>query len=79
MGYYASAHNYLKLQQPKAFGALFPKDTFRSRDLVVQEKLVTIVQEEDKDIMLAVPVPSRDNGVEKRLQKKAIIQVVNQQ
>ena len=45
---------------------------------MIQGKLVTMVQEEDEDVMLAAPVPLRDSGVEKRLQKKAIKQVVSQ-
>lgn len=45
---------------------------------MVQGKLVTMVQEEDEDVMLAAPVSFRDSGVEKRLQKKAIKQVVSQ-
>lgn len=45
---------------------------------MIQGKLVTMVQEEDEDVMLAAPVPLRDSGVKKRLQKKAIKQVVSQ-
>lgn len=67
-----------EIQQPRALGALFIKVTSGSGDPVVQEKLVTMVQEEDEDIMLAAPVPLQDSGGDKRIQKKAIKQVVSQ-
>lgn len=78
IAYYISAYSDLKLQQPRVSGVLFAKDTSRSRNPVIQKEFITIVQKEDKDIMLAAPILSRDSRVEKRLQKKAIIQVVSQ-
>lgn len=76
MGHYASAHRDSEIQQPRASGALFPKDTSGSGD-AVQGKLVTMVEEEDEDVMLAAPVTLRDSGVKKRPQKKATKQVVS--
>lgn len=78
MGHYASAHRDSEAQQPRALGALFPKDDFRSGD-IVQWKLVTMVEEEDNDIMLAAPVTLQNSGVKKRSQKKAVKPVAIQQ
>lgn len=78
MGHYASAHRDSKTQQPKASGALFPKDNSGSGD-AVQGKLVTMVEEKDEDIMLAAPITLQNREVKKRSQKKATKLVVSQQ
>ena len=69
----------MEVQQPRASGALFPKDTSGPGDPVVQGKLVTMVEEEDEDVMLAAPVTLRDSAVEKRPQEKGTEQAVSQQ
>ncbi len=71
MGHYAVAHRDLEAQQPRASGALFPKDDSGSGD-IVQWKLVTMVEEKDNDIILAAPVTLQNSGVKKRSQKKAV-------
>lgn len=45
----------MEVQQPRASGALFPKNTSGPADLV-QGKLVTMVEEKDENVMLAAPV-----------------------
>lgn len=76
MGHYASAHRDSEIQQPRASGALFSKDTSGSGD-AVQGKLVTMIEEKDEDVMLAAPVTLRDSRVKKRPQKKATKPVVS--
>ena len=78
MGHYASAHREPDVHQPWASGALFPKDD-SGPEVEVQGKLVTMVEEEDEDVMLAAPVTLHNSGVKKRQPKKAAKPVVNQQ
>ena len=54
MEHYINTHQDLKTQ-PKVSKALFPKDNVSSRD-IIQKKLVTIIKEKDKDIILAAPI-----------------------
>lgn len=68
----------MEIQQLRASGALFLKDTSGSEDPVVQGKLVTIIEEEDQDARLAAPVTLWDSGVEKRPQKKGTERVLSQ-
>lgn len=70
MGHYASAHRDLEVRQPRASGALFPKNTAGPADLV-KGKLVTMVEGKDENVMIAAPVTLRDSGEKKRPQKKA--------
>lgn len=66
MAHYASAHRYSEIQQPRASGALFLKDTFGPGELV-QGKLATLVEVENEDVtMLTAPVTLRDGGVKER-------------
>lgn len=55
MGHYASAHQDLEAQQLRAHKALFLKENSGSRE-AIQGKWVTIIEEEDKNIILAVSV-----------------------
>ncbi|MCJ1348186.1 hypothetical protein MMC31_006417, partial [Peltigera leucophlebia] len=77
MGHYASSHREPDAQQPWASGALFPKDD-SGPEVEVQGKLVTMVEEDDEDVMLAAPITLHDSGVKKRQPKKAAKPVVNQ-
>ena len=47
-------------------------------EVEVQGKLVTMVEEEDEDVMLAAPVTLHNSGVKKRQPKKVAKPVVNQ-
>ena len=76
IGHCASAHCNSEIQQPRASRALFPKDTSGSGD-VVQEKLDTMVEEEDEDVMLTASVTLQDNGIKKRPQKKVTKQIAS--
>lgn len=65
-----SAHRDPEEQQPRASGALFPKEASGSGD-AVQGKLVTMVVEDDEDAILAAPVTLRDSEIKKRPKKAA--------
>lgn len=65
IGHYACAYLDLKSQQLRALKTLFSKNNSEVED-VVQKKFVTIVEEDNDEIILAAPVTLQESGVKNR-------------